>query len=74
MIRAFVESILRYGLPTYENSGAAASSSQNFITVLLLPQRNREKQLHDALHRMLSACKALEVGRRRVCVCACLCV
>jgi len=60
MIRAFVESILRYGLPTYENSGAAASSSQNFITVLLLPQRNREKQLHDALHRMLSACKALE--------------
>ena len=42
IIRAFVESVLRYGLPV------------DFVTALLLPLKFREPQLQSALDKMFS--------------------
>ncbi|KAJ8602002.1 hypothetical protein CTAYLR_002752 [Chrysophaeum taylorii] len=49
VIRAFVESVLRYGLPV------------DFITALLVPLRNREPQLQASLDKMFGHLKAKDL-------------
>lgn len=49
VIRAFVESVLRYGLPV------------DFIVALLLPQRNRETQLQASLDKLFAHLKAKDL-------------
>lgn len=49
-IRAFVESVLRYGLPV------------NFTSVLFKPRRNKEARLHAALGKMYAHLQGADLG------------
>ena len=53
IVRAFVESVLRYGLPV------------DFLTVLLVPRKYKEQKLAEALDQMFAHRHTVGLGGRR---------
>lgn len=61
VIRAFVESVLRYGLTTPSSSGSQAGNQSNFVLAVLNVAKGRSTQLKASIDKLMNV-EAVAVG------------